>query len=66
MNQSPAAPCRRRGAVSRDVPAPKLNLGTGFYDRGWIGVGGGNHVMHQTAQARSVMGLKYARHCSPR
>jgi len=33
MNPRHGAPCRRRGAVSRDVPAPKLNLDTGLHGR---------------------------------
>ena len=35
--------------ISRGVPASKLNLGIGFYGRGWSGVAGGNNGMYQTA-----------------
>ena len=35
--------------ISRGVPAAKLNLGIGFYGRGWNNVAGGNNGMYQTA-----------------
>gem|GEM_PF-79335 len=35
--------------ISRGVPAAKLNLGIGYYGRGWTGVASGNNGMYQTA-----------------
>ncbi|WP_349985020.1 glycosyl hydrolase family 18 protein [Stenotrophomonas sp. WHRI 8082] len=40
--------------LARGVPASKLNLGIGFYGRGWNGVGGGNNGMYQTASGAAA------------
>ena len=40
--------------IARGVPASKLNLGIGFYGRGWNGVGGGNNGMYQTASGAAA------------
>ena len=40
--------------ISRGVPASKLNLGIGFYGRGWTGVAnGGSNGLYQTGSAAS-------------
>ena len=35
--------------ISRGVPAAKLNLGIGYYGRGWTGVANANNGLYQTA-----------------
>ncbi|WMJ67773.1 glycosyl hydrolase family 18 protein [Stenotrophomonas sp. 24(2023)] len=35
--------------ISRGVPASKLNLGIGYYGRGWSNVASGNNGLYQTA-----------------
>src|SRR5690606_25384510 len=37
--------------LDRGVPASKLNLGIGFYGRGWTGVPGGNNGLYQSGSA---------------
>lgn len=37
--------------ISRGVPASKLNLGIGYYGRGWTGVGSANNGLYQTGSA---------------
>jgi chitinase len=35
--------------LSRGVPASKLNLGIGYYGRGWTGVASGNNGLYKSA-----------------